>query len=251
MLIPYNIHMESHHGDIIPLNTIDVFGEKTITPKMICSNLWFYTNLFRDQYFRYNLIVLNSATSSGWPDEANSKIVPMNENVVLESGDYIVGYRPKPEYMNQLAVVKKIMSGKDNAILFKFKVDLDYLADNPEEERILKLFSMSDDVSEFLVYPNQVDNINWGTHKVPYMDEYNRYLLYHGIEMYSPSDNELRWAHELYEEFMYISNRILIMDPYNEAKVIHDIDRIMGGERDIRLVGFSYSVIPKFLEWVA
>ncbi len=251
MLIPYNPHMEPYSGDIIPLNPIDVFGERTTTPKMICSNLWFYTNLFRDQYYRYNLIVLNSSTSSGWPDEANSKIIPMNENVVLEPGDFIVGYRPKPEYMNQLAVVKNVMSGRDNAILFKFKVDLDYLADNPEEERILKFFSMSDDVSEFLVYPNQIDNVNWGTHKVPYMDEYNRYLLYHGIEMYSPSENELRWAHELYEKFMYISNRILIMDPYNESRVIYDVDRIMGGEKDIKLVGFSYSVIPIFLEWIA
>lgn len=250
MLVPYNPHIEPYFGDLIPENPEEVFPVTTTAKIAICSNLWFYTNLFKDEYYRYNLIVLNKNTSSGWPDEANAKILPMNDSVFLEDGDYIVGYRPKPEYMNQLSVIRKIISGRDNAIHFKLKVDLDYLAENPEAVRKLRIFSMSSDVSEFLVYPNQIDNINWKTHMVPYMDEYNRYLLYHGIQQYAPNEAELHGASQLYSKFMDASNLALKMDPYNKSKVISDIQRILDGEADLKLVGFSYEIIPLFLEWM-
>ena len=248
MFIPYNPHMEPHSGDSMPADRSELFNQDAPTPKLICSNLWFYNNLFRDEYYRYNLIVLNSATSNGWPDEANAKIVPMNDTLTLEAGDYIVGYRPKPEYMNQLAVVRKMVSGVENSIMFKFKVDLEYMAQNPTEKRFLRVFTTSSDTAKFLVYPDQVEKVEWGQHSVPFMSEYNRFLLYHGIQKYSPSDAELRHAKDTHDKFMAKSNLVLQMDSLNMEHVIDDVTQVLAGE-DVKIVGYSHEIIPLFVEW--
>lgn len=249
MLVPYNPNVEPHTGDIIPLSRQEVFDNEMPVPRAIAANLWFYTNLFRDNYYRYNLIVLNRSTGLDWPDEGNAKIVPMNENVTLESGDVIVGYRPKPEYMNQLAVMKKISSGKENSILFKFKVDLQFLSNNPESVRKLRIFTLSGDNTKYLLYPKSERDIIWTSHKTKFMDEYYRYLLYHGIQEYAPDDNQVTAGNNLYESFMEVSNRVLQMDIYNFEKVAKDIDNILAGE-NIYLTGYSKIIIPTFLEWL-
>jgi hypothetical protein len=249
MQVAFNPNMEPHTGDIIPKNPTEVFDYSYPIPKMICSNLWFYSNLFRDEYYRYNLIIYNRFSGIYWPDESGAKILPMNENVTLEDGDYIVGYRPKPEYMNQLAVVRRISSGKDNAIMFKFKVDLEYLGDNPTTKRSLRIFSMDGDNPKYMVYPENVSDIDWSSHKTLFMDEYYRYLLYHGIQEYSPTKEDIDIANSLYMSFMEKSNLVLQMDKYNFNKVAYDIDRMLAGENP-KLVGYSYLIIPTFLEWV-
>jgi len=250
MLVVYNPNMEPHTGDIIPVNPEEVFPNEYPIPRTICSNLWFYTNLFRDEYYRYNLIVLNRNVSpGGWPDEANAKIVPMNENVVLEEGDYIVGYRPKIEYMNQLAVMKKVKSGKDNAIMFKLKVDLDFLSENPDVIRRLRIFTQTNDKSKLLVYPENERDILWDTHNTRFMDEYNRYLLYHGIQAYQPTKAELSDAEKLYDSFMDVSNTVLKADEYNFIRLARDIDLYLNGE-SVEMIGFTKVVLPKFVEWV-
>ena len=248
MLIPYNQNMEPAYGDLVPVTPGETFTNESPVPRTICANLWFYTNIFKDEYFRYYLIVANRNNGSNWLDEQFLRAVPMNENIHLNSGDIIIGYRPKLEYMNQLAVMKKITSGVDNSIMFKFKIDLGYISENPTAVRKIKIFTLDDDKSEFLVYPKKETDIIWDTHNIPFMSEYHRYLLYHGIQEYDATSSQLESAKKLYDSFMEVSNRILPMDEYNLEKVASDIGRVISGE-DVYFVGYSRLIIPTFMEW--
>jgi hypothetical protein len=250
--VPYNINMESHYGDIIPENPDEVFDYTISNPAqdvvpLICSNLWFYTNYFSDQYYRYNLLVLN-VNQPPWPNEIDVDIRPMNDNLKLYPGEYIVGYRPKIEYMNQLAVVKTIKSGDDGKILFRLKVDLNFLSENPTAKRYLRVFTPSWDKVEVLLFPRSPNDILWHKNR-RFVNEYFRYILYNGIMQYLPPNNLLDRAEEVYREFMEASNYILKLDSSNMRLVARDIDRILVGEK-IKLVGYSALIAPYFLKWV-
>lgn len=253
VLIPYNPNMEASTGDIIPEHPEQVFDYYYGSPaseesQLICSNLWFYTNYFNDEYYRYNLLILSS-DSSPWPNEISVDSRPMNDNLKIMDGEYIVGYRPKIEYMNQLAVLRKVISGPENKIMFKLKVDLEFLAKNPSAVRKLKVFTMKGDDIEYLVYPRSEKDIIWRHHGRNFLNEYQRYLLKYGIMQYMPDDKVLSWGDRVYNEFMEASNYILDMDSSNFRSVASDVDNILGGDTSIHIAGYSKLIIPLFLKW--
>ncbi len=244
--IPYNPNMEPYTGDIIPLNSEELFHD-SIDNKLICSNLWFYSNLFLDEYYRYNLILL--PLDQPWPNEHDAIILPMNDKLLVPTGYKIAGYRPKPEYMNQLAVMKNVSSGVENSIMFKMRLDLDYMSDHPDAKRKIRIFSQTKDKSEYLVYPEKVTDIVWHGRSDMFINEYHRYLLENGVQQYLPSKTEVLSAIRIYDRAMKASNYVLRMDASNTSWVISDIDRLLGGETGVYLVGYSKVIIPEFLKW--
>lgn len=252
--IPYNPLMEPATGDIIPENPEEVFDYTYRTPateesNLICANLWFYTNYFDDEYYRYNLLVLNKHDAP-WPNEVAVDSRPMNDRLKIFEDEYIVGYRPKIEYMNQLAVLKKVISGPENKIMFKLKVDLEFLSDNPDAKRRIRIFSTSDDNVKYLLYPRTEKDIIWRHHGRRFLNEYQRYLLEYGVMQYLPDDGMLDWADRIYDEFMKASNYVLKADSMNFRAVATDIDYILGGDKSRKLVGFSALIVPHFLKWL-
>lgn len=255
IIIPYNEAMKPYTGDIIPLNPEQVFNNyspltaaKESTP-LLCSNLWFYTNYFGDEYFRYNLLILKIGDQP-WPNEISVDIRPMNDNLVLEKDEYIVGYRPKPEYMNQLAIVNRISSGMENKIWFRFKADLDYLSNNPNAKRSIKLFIQDNDKVKYLLYPRKAADIIWRQHGRKFMNEYQRYLLENGVMQYMPDSEILGWGNRIYDKFMKSSNYVLKTDGANFIEVATDINAILNGDTERKLVGYSALIIPDFLTWL-
>lgn len=251
--IPYNPHFEPFVGDIIPTYPEEVF-DFTYTSSaneespLISANLWFYTNYFDDEYYRYNLLVLKDGDTP-WPNEIAVDIRPMNDTLKIMPNEYIVGYRPKIEYMNQLAVLKKMISGPENKILFKMKVDLAYLSENPGASRRLRVFTTTGDDVEYLLYPKSEKDIIWRQHGRGFINEYQRYLLQYGVMQYMPDDKILNWGDETYNEFMEASNYVLQMDASNLRAVANDIDMIFGGDKNRHLAGYSKLIIPLFLKW--
>ncbi len=251
--IPYNPHFESYTGDLIPDHPDQVFENTYKNPateesQLICSNLWFYTNYFDDDYYRYNLLVLKR-WDTPWPNEIMVDIRPMNDKLKIMPDEYIVGYRPKIDYMNQLAILRKFISGSENKIQFKMKVDLEFLAENPTAKRNIKIFTMEGDHIEYLLYPRNEKDIIWRHHGRGFLNEYQRYLLQYGVMQYLPDDNVLDWGDTIYADFMKASNYVLKMDSSNFVSVATDIDMILGGDEKRHLAGYSRLIIPNFLKW--
>ncbi len=251
--IPYNPHFEPYVGDIIPEHPEEVFDYTyghyaTEESPLISANLWFYTNYFDDEYYRYNLLVLKKGDKT-WPNEIAVDIRPMNDTLKIMPDEYIVGYRPKIEYMNQLAVLKRMISGPENKIQFKMKVDLKYLSEHPGAIRKIRVFTMTGDDVEYLLYPRSERDIIWRQHGRNFLNEYQRYLLQYGVMQYMPSDGTLNWGDEVYDEFMEASNYVLQMDASNLRAVVNDIDMILGGDENRHIAGYSKLIIPLFLKW--
>jgi len=251
--IPFNELMEPYTGDIIPLNPEVTFDNhkleiNTVEKPLICSNLWFYTNYFDDEYYRYNLLVLDRNDLS-WPNEVGVEIRPMNDTLKLMPDEYIVGYRPKIEYMNQLAILKKLKSGKDNKIWFRMQVDLEFLSEFPDAKRSIRIFSQEKDNLEYLLYPRNPNDIIWRHHGRGFLNEYQRYLLQYGVQQYMPDDKLLDWGDRQYAEFMEASNYVMKTDESNFQAVASDIDQILAGDQGRQLIGYSALIVPKFLEW--
>ena len=251
--IPYNPNFEPLIGDYIPEHPEELF-DFTYTNMargehdLICANLWFYTNYFDDEYYRYNLLVLKAGDTL-WPNEIAVDIRPMNDNLKIMEDEYIVGYRPKIEYMNQLAVLKSMISGPENKILFKMKVDLEFLSNNPSAERRIRIFTETDDEVEYLLYPRSERDIIWRHHGRGFLNEYQRYLLQYGVMQYLPDDKLLDSGDKTYARFMEASNYVLQMDRHNFRAVATDIDMILGGDEKRHLAGYSKLIIPLFLQW--
>jgi len=252
--IPFNPNFKPAVGDLLPLNHDEVFDYTFESPSdgdnpLICSNLWFYNNFFMDEYYRYNLILIHQSEGNTWPNEIGARTTPMNDNLTIHDGEFIMGYRPKPEYMNQLAVLNKLISGPENKILFRLTVDLEYLANNPSAKRILKVFSQTDDVIRYTVYPRSVDDIIWRHKGRRFLNEYQRYLLDNGVTQYLPRDPELDWADRVYDEAMKASNRILNADTGYRDEIAQDMERYMD-DPTVVLSGYSALVREHYLEWL-
>ena len=104
-----------------------------------------------------NSIVDGFTVTGGNADKENGGEIYDNKGGGILN--YSAGYRPKPEYINQLAVVRNLSSGTENSIHFKMKVDLTFLAANPDTRRSLKMFVQCDVVIEYLFYPKSPADI--------------------------------------------------------------------------------------------
>ena len=254
MQIPYNPNFEPFTGDLIPVSKEEVFDYTYDSPsignnQLICSNLWFYTNYFSDEYYRYNLLLLDHSEGNFWPNEIGVRNTPMNDKLTIHSNEFIMGYRPKPEYMNQLAILKTLTSGAENKIMFKFKVDMEFLAENPMAKRKIRVFSQTDDTITYTLYPKNVNDILWWNNKRNFTNEYQRYLLDYGVSQYMPKDGNLDWADLEYEKYMTASNMILKVGSSYLRDISRDMQRLLNGE-DIQVAGYSALIKDLYLEWV-
>jgi len=251
--IPYNPNYEPHQGDLIPINKDEVFDYTFDSPsdgdnQLISANLWFYTNLFLDEYYRYNLLLLNTSEGDQWPNEIGVRNTPMNEKLKIHDSEFIMGYRPKIEYMNQLAVLKTLISGPENKILFRLKVDLEFLADNPTAKRTIRVFSQTDDTIKYTLYPRSVDDILWRHNGRKFINEYQRYLLDYGVMQYLPNNRELDWADKKYDDMMRTSNLILQADQSYLRDIAKDMLRILSGE-NLHTAGYTSLIRDNFSAW--
>jgi hypothetical protein len=251
--IPYNPNFEAHEGDLIPVNKEEVFDYTFENPssgdnQLISANLWFYTNLFLDEYYRYNLLLLDVSEGNGWPNEIGVRNTPMNDKLTIHDNEFIMGYRPKIEYMNQLAVLKTLISGPENKILFRLKVDLEFLTENPTAKRTIKVFSQTDDTIRYTLYPRSVDDILWRHNGRKFLNEYQRYLLDYGVMQYIPNDRELDWADRKYEEMMVSSNIVVQADDSYLRDIASDMTRIFNGE-ELHVAGYTAAIKEHFTEW--
>lgn len=254
MHILYNNRMEARTGDLIPLNKEEVFDYTYENPSLginplICSNLWFYTNKFTDEYYRYNLMLHDVADGNIYPDELHVRNVPMNDTLTIHENEFIMGYRPKIEYMNQLAVVKTLATGKENAILFRLAVDLDKVAVAPDTRRKIRVFAQSNDTVTYTLYPKSQADILWISPETFILNEYQRYLLEYGVMEYLPNASEILYAEKLFDKFMKSSNLIVQAGDSYQDDIASDMRRIMDGE-DLNLAGYSALIKDDFLDWL-
>lgn len=254
MQILYNRNMGIHHGDLIPINPDEVFDYTFSSPsvgenRLIASNLWFYNNMFLDEYYRYNLILMHISEGQTWPNEVGARIVPMNDNLTIKDGEYIVGYRPKIEYMNQLAVTKVLTTGKDHSIMFRIKMDLEFIENSPDAVRKIKVFSQSDDTIKYTLYPRDERDIIWNNNGHSLLNPFQRYLLEFGVMQYLPREDELKWGDKLHSEFIESSNLFLQADSYYKNRIAEDMEAVLGGD-EVSLDGYSELIVDHFIEWV-
>jgi len=252
MWISRNPNMVPWYGDLIPTNPSKVFNwynddtATTAATNLITANLWFYNNLFLDEYYRYYVILLPKGKV--WPDEANALILPMNDRIVIPAGYYIVGYRPKPEYRYQLAVMPIIKSGKDYAIHFKFKLDLDYIFANPTAKRYLKIYSLIEDNPRYLLFPEDPRDIIWDRYQEPFIPQYKRYLLEWGIQEYLPDRKKIDYYLSLREEYLKYSNVIYNLDGFNFASVASQVKQKKTNP-DYQLTGIAAYIYDHYMKW--
>lgn len=252
MWVSRNQNMVPWYGDLIPTNPSKVFdwyNDETATKKttnLITANLWFYNNFFLDEYYRYYVILLPKGKT--WPDEANALILPMNDKIVIPPGYYIVGYRPKPEYRYQLAVMPIIKSGKEYAIHFKFKLDLDYIFSNPTAKRYLKIYSLIEDNPRYLLFPENPKDIIWDRYQEPFIPQYKRYLLEWGIQEYLPDRKKIKHYLSLRQEYLKYSNIIYSLDGFNFASVADQIKQKKANP-DYKLTGIAAYIYDHYKKW--
>jgi len=252
MWISRNPNMEIWYGDLIPTNPADVFdyysSETAVTQDspLITANLWFYNNLFLDDYFRYYVILLPKDKT--WPDEASALILPMNDKLVIPKDYYIVGYRPKPEYRFQLAVMSTIKSGQENAIHFRFKLNMDYVFANPTAKRYLKIFSSKEDVPRYLLFPEDPKDLIWDRFNEPFIPYYKRYLLVHGIQQYLPSKKMVEFYVNKRKELLKYSVMLYKLDSFNFASVVEQFKKKKANP-DFQMTGIAAYVYDAYMEW--
>jgi len=252
MWISRNKNMSIWYGDLIPTTPSDNFNyydDATVTDDkapLITSNLWFYNNLFLDNYFRYYVILLPKGKT--WPDETNALILPMNDGLYIPKGYYIVGYRPKPEYRYQLATMPIIKSGKDFAIHFQFKLDMEYLISNPNAKRYIKIFSSVKDKPRYLLFPQTPLDIVWTRFNEPFIGEFKSYMLKYGIQQNLPSKKEINFFLKKKEDMFKFSNIIDSLDSLNFSGVV---EQLKNKKKDSKFVltGIADYVYDAYKEW--
>jgi len=245
LFISRNVNKKVWYGDLIPSSPEEVFdyySPDTAAPEdvpLICSNIWFYNNLFLDEYYRYNLIVLHKDYE--WPDDNNAVILPMNDRLHLPKDHYIVGYRPKPEYLFKLAVMPRIKSGKENAIHFRIKMDIDFLNKHPGSYRQLRIFAMTNDSPQYMIYPEVPEDIIWDNYHHLYVPEYKRYLLEWGINGNLPGEAALQQIYKKKEYLIKYSRILSQLDSFNFKDVVDNYKK-KADKPNYKMVG-----LPKYL----
>jgi len=251
--ISKNPNMIPYYGDLVPKDPYSVFPfpdkytfARTET-KLIVSNIWFYNNLFLDNYFRYYLVLLPRGID--YPNESKTLLMPMNDKMTIPANYWIAAYRPKPEYRYQLAVMPIIKSGKENAIHFRFKVNLDYLFANPTAKRVLRVFSSSRNDLRYLLFPEDPKDIIWDMYQKPFIPEYKRYLLTYSVQQRLPTQKEIDRFMNIRKELLYYSNILAKLDGFNIAQVGLEIKKKLK-DPDYELHGIAAYVWKAYKTWL-
>jgi hypothetical protein len=173
----------------------------------------------------------------------------MNDKMYIPNGYYIVGYRPKPEYRFQLATMPIIKSGRDNSIHFRFKLDMDYVFSNPNAKRYLKIFSSVDDNPRYMLYPESPRDIVWSRFNEPFIPEFKRYMLIHGIQEYLPSKKMVKHYLKKRKELIKYSNIIDNLDTMNFQLVV-DKYKKKKEDPNYKLTSIAAHVEDAYTEWL-
>ena len=254
MWISRNPNMVPMYGDYIPKEPeklFDWYSPKTATTKdevLIASNIWFYNNLFLDEYFRYFIICLPKDYT--WPDEHHALILPMNDKIIIPKDYYIVGYRPKPEYRYQLAVMHTMKSGQDSSIHFKFKLDMDYFFEHPNAKRVISIFGLKSNNLRYVLYPRDPKDIIWDRFQEPFIPQFKRFLLVNGIQEYIPSKDTVKSYVKKREKYLKYNNMFYYLDGFNKKLVIEEIAK-KENDPHYKLEGMAEIIFKYYKDWKA
>jgi hypothetical protein len=142
-----------------------------------------------------------------------------------------------------------IKSGKENAIHFRFKVDLDYLFKNPTAKRVLKIFSSSRNNLRYLFFPESPKDIIWDMYQKPFIPEYKRYLLTYSIQQRLPKQKEIDRFLEIRKKLLHYSNLLARLDGFNIVQVGTEIKKKLK-DKNYKLTGIPAYVWEAYKTWL-
>ena len=250
--ITRNEMIEPFYGDLVPLNPEEVFDiydsatRSSVPTELNMARIWWFNHMFKDQYYRHSAIALPYTAQT--MNEIDAQILPINHNVILPSNHYVYGFRPKFEYYSKLSVMRKLVTGDKGKIHFKLKVDMSYLAENPDTSRTVRLFSQTDDLVSYLPYQKDPTKILWEHQRNEYKRLFLNYLLEHALSIYMPDDGAFEGIEQQYNDMMWHSNLILQADSATYELIKKDILSIYGGYDRI-YVGHTVLMLDYFVEW--